>query len=165
MKIFIFRFHSLFPSGKDTRIHVVPGNHDMGFHYALSPYLDKRFKSAFNTKAVQLKVFNWIDTFLSFTGASFQVINKVPFVLINSMAFEGDDCFLCKPAVKALKALEQVKPTIDLSKNQERILTFNVFRNWMACLRLFFSRTSRCTGGLVYISKLAPIKNKLKRYS
>jgi len=62
----------------------------MGFHYALSPYLDKRFKSAFNTKAVQLKV-----------------INKVPFVLINSMAFEGDDCFLCKPAVKALKALEQ----------------------------------------------------------
>ena len=30
----------------------------------------------------------------------------------------------------------------------------------MACLRLFFSRTSRCTGGLTYISKLAPIKNK-----
>jgi len=87
---YVQRFHSLFPSGKDTRIHVVPGNHDMGFHYALSPYLDKRFKSAFNTKAVQLKV-----------------INKVPFVLINSMAFEGDDCFLCKPAVKALKALEQ----------------------------------------------------------
>jgi len=87
---YVQRFHSLFPSGKDTRIHVVPGNHDMGFHYALSPYLDKRFKSAFSTKAVQLKV-----------------INKVPFVLINSMAFEGDDCFLCKPAVKALKALQQ----------------------------------------------------------
>ena len=71
LHFFIFRFHSLFPSGKDTRIHVVPGNHDMGFHYALSPYLDKRFKSAFNTKAVQLKVSNWIDTFLSFTGAFF----------------------------------------------------------------------------------------------
>ena len=35
----------------------------------------------------------------------------------------------------------------------------------MACLRLFFSRTSRCTGGLTYISKLAPIKNKPKIYS
>ena len=68
LHFFIFRFHSLFPSGKDTRIHVVPGNHDMGFHYALSPYLDKRFKSAFNTKAVQLKVSNWIDIFQSFTG-------------------------------------------------------------------------------------------------
>jgi len=87
---YVKRFHSLFPSGKETRKHVLPGNHDMGFHYALSPYLDKRFKTAFKTKAVQLKV-----------------INQVPFVMINSMAFEGDDCFLCKPAVKAVNELKE----------------------------------------------------------
>ena len=37
-----------------------------------------------------------------------QVIDHVPFVMINSMAFEGDDCFLCKPAVKAVKELNEV---------------------------------------------------------
>ena len=58
----VFRFHSLFPSGKETQIHVLPGNHDMGFHYALSPYLDKRFKTAFKTKAVQLKVTRFSNT-------------------------------------------------------------------------------------------------------
>ena len=34
----------------------------MGFHYALSPYLDKRFKTAFKTKAVQLKVTRFSNT-------------------------------------------------------------------------------------------------------
>ena len=69
----LFRFHSLFPSGKESRIHVLPGNHDMGFHYALSPYLDKRFKSAFKTKAVQLKVAKLIcvpDFFLGYRPRS-----------------------------------------------------------------------------------------------
>ena len=69
----LFRFHSLFPSGKESRIHVLPGNHDMGFHYALSPYLDKRFKSAFKTKAVQLKVAKLIcapDPFLGYRPRS-----------------------------------------------------------------------------------------------
>ena len=28
--------------------------------------------------------------------------------MINSMAFEGDDCFLCKPAVKAVRELKEV---------------------------------------------------------
>ena len=37
-----------------------------------------------------------------------QVINQVPFVTINSMAFEGDDCFLCKPAAKAVKDMKEV---------------------------------------------------------
>ena len=36
------------------------------------------------------------------------MINQVPFVMINSMAFEGDDCFLCKPAVKAVKEMKEV---------------------------------------------------------
>ena len=41
-------------------------------------------------------------------NTSLQVIDHVPFVMINSMAFEGDDCFLCKPAVKAVKELKEV---------------------------------------------------------
>ena len=67
----------------------MPGNHDVGFHYVLTPFLEKRFRSAFKTKPVQLKV-----------------IEGVPFVTINSMAFEGDDCFLCHSAVRDLAKLQ-----------------------------------------------------------
>lgn len=30
---YVSRFHSLFSTPKETQVHVVPGNHDMGFHY------------------------------------------------------------------------------------------------------------------------------------
>ena len=37
--------------------------------------------------------------------------------MINSMAFEGDDCFLCKPAVKAVKELKEVLALDTILKN------------------------------------------------
>ncbi len=64
---------------------VVAGNHDIGFHYAVSPYLDQRFRAAFRTRSVRLVR-----------------LKSVPFVLINSVAFEGDGCFLCAEAAQAL---------------------------------------------------------------
>ena len=70
------------------------GNHDIGFHYAVTPYLDSRFKEAFQTESVQLKLLD----------------DKIPIVLINSIAFEGDSCFLCKSASKRLdKVVETLK--------------------------------------------------------
>jgi len=54
---YVKRFHSLFPMEEaERRVHVVPGNHDMGFHYALRPHLEGRFRAAFATKSVQLAV-------------------------------------------------------------------------------------------------------------
>ena len=77
-----------------TTIHVMAGNHDIGFHYAVTPYLDNRFKEAFQTKSVQLKVLD----------------DKIPIVLINSVAFEGDSCFLCKSTSKRLSyVVEKLK--------------------------------------------------------
>ncbi len=61
------------------------GNHDIGFHYAVSPYLDQRFRAAFRTRSVRLVR-----------------LKGVAFVLINSVAFEGDGCFLCAEAALAL---------------------------------------------------------------
>ncbi|KAI5743349.1 hypothetical protein M8J77_017172 [Diaphorina citri] len=78
---YVRRFYSLFSTPDGTELHVVPGNHDMGFHYRLHPYLNDRFSRAFNSSMVKL---------LSIKGSYF--------VLINSMALEGDGCFLCKPA-------------------------------------------------------------------
>ena len=38
-----------------------------------------------------------------------KVIQGVPFVIINSMAFEGDGCFLCKTALQELDRLQEVQ--------------------------------------------------------
>lgn len=57
--------------------------------FRISPYLNQRFVSAFNAPAVQLIT-----------------IRGNHFVLVNSMALEGDGCFLCKPAEQQLSQIE-----------------------------------------------------------
>ncbi|XP_014279167.1 metallophosphoesterase 1 [Halyomorpha halys] len=78
---YVQRFHTLFRTPEGTELFVVVGNHDIGFHYGISPYLKKRFTDAFNSPSVQM---------FSVRG--------IHFVLINSMAMEGDGCFLCRSA-------------------------------------------------------------------
>ena len=73
-----------------------------------------------------------------------QVINQVPFVTINSMAFEGDDCFLCKPAVKAVNELKEV--LLKFTRVVKNILI--LCRNSEASPHQSFSPTSRFTGSL-----------------
>lgn len=80
------RFRRMFLVDKSTRTYVVAGNHDIGFHYVVTPYLLRRFRETFRTKSVK--------------NISIKGVN---FVLINSMAFEGDNCFLCKSAVESVK--------------------------------------------------------------
>uniref|UniRef100_A0AAR5PJY9 Calcineurin-like phosphoesterase domain-containing protein n=1 Tax=Dendroctonus ponderosae TaxID=77166 RepID=A0AAR5PJY9_DENPD len=84
-RYYIERFFSLFQVPGETTMYVVAGNHDIGFHYRIHPYTQKRFEEGFNALAVQL---------ISVRGNHF--------VLVNSMALEGDGCFLCEPAEKEL---------------------------------------------------------------
>jgi len=89
---YVSRFRSLFSvDTSETRVHVMAGNHDIGFHYAVTPYLDTRFRDAFQTESVELKILE----------------NKVPVVIINSVAFEGDSCFLCSDAAKKLDKVKK----------------------------------------------------------
>lgn len=85
---YIQRFHSLFSVPKNTHLYVVAGNHDIGFHYAITPYLNQRFVNGFKTPSVKR---------VSMRGNHF--------VLINSMALEGDGCFLCSPTENALNKI------------------------------------------------------------
>ncbi|KYN37538.1 Metallophosphoesterase 1 [Trachymyrmex septentrionalis] len=85
---YIKRFHSLFYVPKDTRIYVVAGNHDMGFHYAITPYRNQRFINGMKSPNVRR---------LS--------LRDNHFVLINSMALEGDGCFLCRPTEVAVNKI------------------------------------------------------------
>ena len=88
---YVQRFSSLFSVDRSrTRVHVMAGNHDIGFHYAVRPVLDQRFRKAFKTESVELKM-----------------IDKTPVVTINSVAFEGDSCFLCSSAMKQLDKVQK----------------------------------------------------------
>ncbi|XP_967729.2 metallophosphoesterase 1 [Tribolium castaneum] len=87
---YVKRFYNLFAVPETTKLYVAVGNHDIGFHYRVSPYLNQRFVAAFNAPAVQL---------ISVKGNHF--------VLVNSMALEGDGCFLCQPAEHQLSRIEK----------------------------------------------------------
>ncbi|KAF5303014.1 hypothetical protein FQR65_LT08343 [Abscondita terminalis] len=87
---YVKRFQSVFAVPSDTKMYVVAGNHDMGFHYRITPYLNQRFVKGFNSSSIQV---------ISMRGNHF--------VLINSMALEGDGCFLCKAAELQLGQIEK----------------------------------------------------------
>ncbi|CAD6219324.1 GSCOCG00004914001-RA-CDS [Cotesia congregata] len=90
---YVNRFHSLFSVPKNTYSYVLAGNHDMGFHYAITPYKNQRFINSMKSPNVKR---------VSIRGTHF--------ILINSMAFEGDGCFLCRPAeVKIHEISKQLK--------------------------------------------------------
>lgn len=84
------RFHTTFHVPKSTKLIIVVGNHDIGFHYATHPYLISRFEKSFNTTGVQL------------------ITEKdIHFVTINSIAMEGDGCHLCQDAQRQLRSVSK----------------------------------------------------------
>lgn len=80
------RFHSLFSVPDDVKLYVLAGNHDIGFHYDVSDGRLKRFEQSFQAPHVRL----------------ITIDDNLNFILINSMAFEGDQCRLCARADKEL---------------------------------------------------------------
>ncbi|XP_051156339.1 metallophosphoesterase 1 isoform X2 [Leptopilina boulardi] len=87
---YIERFHSIFSVSKNIHLYVVAGNHDVGFHYVITPYLSQRFISGMKAPSVRR---------ISIRGNHF--------VLINSMALEGDGCFLCRPTEIAINKISK----------------------------------------------------------
>ncbi|RWS13236.1 hypothetical protein B4U79_01001 [Dinothrombium tinctorium] len=88
-EVYTKRYEQIFASSA-KRV-VVAGNHDVGFHDRLlffDPYLRVRFEKAFNSSLVEM----------------FE-IKGVKFVVVNSMALEGDDCHLCYEAFDEINRL------------------------------------------------------------
>lgn len=83
-------FRSLFSVNEEIRLYVIPGNHDIGFHYEVTDSNLKRFENSFQTSPVQLLT---------------TPDDYVHFILINSMAFEGDQCRLCQKAENELNRI------------------------------------------------------------
>ncbi|XP_074063277.1 metallophosphoesterase 1 [Macrotis lagotis] len=70
------RFQRIFRHPPHTQLIVVVGNHDIGFHYEMNTYKLQRFKKAFDF------------------GELFST-KGINFVMVNSVAMEGDGCTIC----------------------------------------------------------------------
>nr|XP_014343965.1 PREDICTED: metallophosphoesterase 1 [Latimeria chalumnae] len=72
------RFQKMFRHSSNTELIVVVGNHDIGFHYEMDQYKLRRFEKVFN-----------------FSSAELVSRKGINFVLVNSVALEGDGCSIC----------------------------------------------------------------------
>ncbi|TGZ67931.1 hypothetical protein CRM22_004531 [Opisthorchis felineus] len=87
------RYHYIFQHDRSkTIVKNVVGNHDIGFHYAIYPYVDNRFRQKMTPSRNSSSVRLW-----SHAG--------VHYVMANSMAFEGDECYLCSEAEHNVRAI------------------------------------------------------------
>ncbi|XP_078397207.1 metallophosphoesterase 1 [Cetorhinus maximus] len=73
------RFQMMFRHSSNTELFVVVGNHDIGFHYEMDWYKLQRFEGVFN-----------------FTSAKVVTKKGINFVLVNSIALQGDGCSICE---------------------------------------------------------------------
>ncbi|XP_023610032.1 metallophosphoesterase 1 isoform X3 [Myotis lucifugus] len=73
------RFQKMFRHPGHVQLKVVVGNHDIGFHYQMNRYRIKRFEKVFNPE----RLFSW---------------KGINFVMVNSVALEGDGCNICSEA-------------------------------------------------------------------
>ncbi|XP_028166726.1 metallophosphoesterase 1 isoform X1 [Ostrinia furnacalis] len=90
-KDYVERFHKLFKVPDGTTMYAVVGNHDIGFHYRITPHLAHRFESKLDAPPVRLVT-----------------LKGNHFVLINSMAMEGDGCTLCSRAVSEIDRISDI---------------------------------------------------------
>ncbi|XP_040209881.1 metallophosphoesterase 1 isoform X2 [Rana temporaria] len=75
----VSRFRSMFRDPPQTELIVVVGNHDVGFHYEMTEHKLKRFEKVFNLTLEKVVTRKGIN-----------------FVLVNSVALEGDGCVICR---------------------------------------------------------------------
>ncbi|XP_035865226.1 metallophosphoesterase 1 isoform X3 [Phyllostomus discolor] len=75
----VVRFQKMFRHPPHVQLKVVAGNHDIGFHYQMDTYRIKRFEKVFNPE----RLFSW---------------KGINFVMVNSVALEGDGCNICSEA-------------------------------------------------------------------
>ncbi|XP_055490361.1 metallophosphoesterase 1 isoform X1 [Leucoraja erinacea] len=82
------RFRMMFRHSASTELFVVVGNHDIGFHDEMDWYKLQRFDDIFN-----------------FSSAKVVSRKGVNFVLVNSIALQGDGCSICEKVENDLHQL------------------------------------------------------------
>ncbi|XP_055713355.1 metallophosphoesterase 1 homolog [Phlebotomus papatasi] len=88
---YVERYQNLFSVPDSTKLIGIVGNHDIGFHYEARQRLTRRFEENFHT-----------------TGVSLLTLRDIHFVLVNSIAMEGDGCNLCSEAESQLRNISRI---------------------------------------------------------
>ncbi|XP_066872183.1 metallophosphoesterase 1 isoform X3 [Kogia breviceps] len=91
------RFWKIFRHPPHVQLRAVAGNHDIGFHYQMNTYKIKRFEKVFNPE----RLFSW---------------KGINFVMVNSVALEGDGCDICSGAEAELL---EISHRLNCSREQE----------------------------------------------
>ncbi|XP_075069384.1 metallophosphoesterase 1 [Mixophyes fleayi] len=86
----VARFQNMFRHPPHTELMVVVGNHDIGFHYEMTLQKQNRFEKVFNV-------------------TSGKVVSRkgINFVLVNSVALEGDGCVICRAAEEQIREVSR----------------------------------------------------------
>lgn len=87
-KYYVARFSKMFHRSSHNNMHILVGNHDIGFHSTIE---DDKLKRFFRTYSVE--------------SAKMVRIKDNIFVSLNSMAFEGDRCDMCREAEQSLNVI------------------------------------------------------------
>ncbi|XP_031618704.1 metallophosphoesterase 1 homolog [Contarinia nasturtii] len=87
---YLMRFHSIFNAPENVKVYSTVGNHDIGFHYRLHPYIVDRFKNAFEE-----------------SQNSLITIKNSHFILLNSMTLSRDGCYFCADAEAEILKISQ----------------------------------------------------------
>ncbi|XP_066872192.1 metallophosphoesterase 1 isoform X9 [Kogia breviceps] len=92
------RFWKIFRHPPHVQLRAVAGNHDIGFHYQMNTYKIKRFEKVFNPE----RLFSW---------------KGINFVMVNSVALEGDGCDICSGAEAELL---EISHRLNCSREEHR---------------------------------------------
>ncbi|XP_034980599.1 metallophosphoesterase 1 isoform X1 [Zootoca vivipara] len=82
------RYQKMFRHPASIELIAIVGNHDIGFHYEMTEYKLQRFSEVFN-----------------FTSEKLITRKGINFVMVNSVALEGDGCIICRTAEAKLAEL------------------------------------------------------------
>lgn len=105
------RFQRMFRHDSHVQLKVVIGNHDVGFHYQMSKYRIKRFEKVFGSE--RLLSLKGVKQDLSMLPLQRQTpeLGLYPhlhsFVMVNSVAMEGDGCIICSEEEAELREISR----------------------------------------------------------
>lgn len=88
---YVYRFYKAFQVPDHIKMYIIVGNHDIGFHNNIRRGSAERFNKLLNSPAVQ-----------------FLTLKSNHFVLLNSMAMEGDSCQLCTEARQKIDNISEI---------------------------------------------------------
>lgn len=88
------RVKELFYTDERTKLLLIVGNHDIGFHYDINEHKIERFNKSFNTN------------FINFHQSTIKDLD-INLVLINSISLENDGCKFCRRTQTEIKKLNK----------------------------------------------------------